>query len=270
MTIRVLSTYFVDISKIGSGGAIEISEKKLFVSFCCFTSLSVTVHGGSIHCENAYCKIAKSCFYASYTSAHQNDVGIGNAVYALNGYLYIDNINTRKCGPSSSQCSDSSIRTDSCQARAVNYNASSSYGVGGGAGIAINFLKYDSFVRFMNVVDAHDDHAIESTDLYTAFSCNFVNTKGCNKAVLWLQKENRIKFDTCIFIETKSPFSSSNIAYLAVNCISDVSLASMECHSSPKTIFITIKLINICTINRHNSRSSSIMLLQLIIFLSIK
>lgn len=83
MTVHTISSYFVDLNKVGNGGVIEITEKRLFVSFCFFTNTSVTVHGGSIWANNSPCKIVKSIFYQTYSSKHTNDQGFGNAFYRV-------------------------------------------------------------------------------------------------------------------------------------------------------------------------------------------
>ena len=273
MSVRVVSAYFVDIYKDGNGGAIEVSGKLLLVSFCFFTNLSVSTHGGSISCNNSYCKIKKSCFYRSYSTKHKNDAGFGNAIFANKHEIVCDNINIRKCGPSADLGSDSSFKTSNCLNKIENYNASCNYGLGGASGISIIGAIEVSSIRFMNVVDAFDSSAIESSKIYYVNNSNFINTKGCLRSFLWESANNQISFDTCIFIQSKSPFSSihtitsNTIEYSAVNCIADESIDMITYQINPKTNYITIKIINMCSIDKRKSKSL-MLLFQIILLLS--
>lgn len=257
MTVSVICSYFVDISKTGNGGAIEISEKRLFVSFSYFTNLSVTTHGGSIYAENSHCKVAKTCFYGTYSTKHQDNTGCGNAIYIVSGVFLGDNINVRRCGITEDLCTDSSVKTLNNEAKVQNYNSTYNFGINGAAGISIIGAVSGSYIRFINVVDTFDTDAIESSALFTAYSCNFINTSGCISFFLYSSSDNTIKFDTCVFIETKSPFSSSNKACLLVNCIADTSITGMSYKENPDTIFITIILMHQCTKTKRSNRLSS-------------
>ena len=258
MSVRVISAYFVDIYKDGSGGAIAVSDKQLLVSFSFFTNMSASLHGGSIFCNNSYCTIKKTCFYRSYSTKHEDNAGRGNAIYFTKYKITCDNINTRRCGPSSDLGCDSAIILIDCLVKNENYNASSNYGIGGTAGISVMSNVDDSFVKFMNVVDAYDSSAIESSRIYNVYYSNFINTKGCLRSFLWESGDNQINFVSCIFIQTHSTFSSWDRKYSAENCVSDESISLITYQENPKTNFITIKIINKCSIAKRQSKSQLI------------
>lgn len=265
MTVRVVNSYFVELSKVGSGGAIEISGKRLFVSFSFFNNLSVTLHGGSIFANQSICRIEKSSFYSTYSTKH-NDYGLGNAFYVFNGVLFSDNINTRKCGPTKELCSDTSVKSRESLARIENYNSSSNFGVCGGSGLSFGNVEDESWVKYMNIVDAYDRYAIESSRFYTIYHSNVINSLSCD-AVIFISGNNVIKLDSCIFIKTKNPFASSNYKYEAVNCIIDININSMTYAANPETIFITIRLVHQCTANRYNTQRVLFMHISTILIL---
>ena len=266
MTMKAISSYFVDLNKVGNGGAIEVSRKRTFVSFCFFINLSVSTHGGSIYAINSPINILKSSFYQTYSSKNENDKGNGNAFCIIRSSLTIsDNINVRKCGVSPTLCSDSSIRLSSCFAKLENYNSTNNYGVGGAGGMSILGALDGSFQKFINIVYPLDLFAIESNKLCNFSHSNIVNTEKCSY-VIYMSKDYFLKFESCIFINNKSKFS--NLKYYAINCIADAELESITYVANYETIDISIKLMNKCSnVIRCKNNYSCFMCLSIIALL---
>ena len=70
----------------------------------------------------------------------------------------------------------------------------------------------NSTVKYMNVVDPYDHHAIESYYKTYIYSCNFINTNHVGDAVFWCPTYKGVKFDTCVFINSHSKFSAKGTA----------------------------------------------------------
>ena len=241
MTLRIENSIFSGISKTGNGGVFEVSTKKLFVTFCFFNNITTTEHGGSIYCSNCVSDISLSCFYESYSTKYKNAV-YGNAIFAYGNKFCASNLNVRKCGKSKTLCSDSSLKADSCLAKVGNFNSSCNYGREGCGGISYFDASEGSYVKYMHAVNSYDSFVIESSNIYTARLCNFYNNTGCLAGFLWQTGNNKIKFDSCIFILLKTPFSWSSFSYYAENCFADSEYASIQYKANPDTLYIAIRI----------------------------
>ena len=237
MNVNVIGSSFYSISKTGNGAVICVTnDVNVFVSFSSFCATVATVHGGAIFTSPLLLSLKKTYFSQCYSSMHSNNGGIGNAAYNARGRTMIEYCSTFGCGPSSSKCSDSSIRCD-VKTCVSSLNATSNYGCGGASGISILDSSSSSHVRFMNAIDAHDNYAIESRTPYVALLCNFIDTTNCYYALYYGESELAVVFNRCTFINMKTPFTDTK-SYGIINCYSNANIASFTFVSSPNTVFI--------------------------------
>ena len=266
MNVNVVGSYFYSISKTGNGAVICVtSDVYVFVSFSSFCATVATEHGGAIFTSPLCLSLKKTYFSHCYSSKQGDGSGLGNAAYNNKGRTIIEYCSTFKCGPNSSKCSDSSIRCDA-KTRVSSLNATSNYGCGGGAGISILDPYTGSHVRFLNVIDAHDNFVIESRTPYEALLCNFINTSACNYAFYYGESEKSIVFNRCTFINMKTPFTTTK-SYGIVNCYSDANITSFTYVSSPNTVFIWNENFVTCK-KKNNFSNRHVFIISLLMFVS--
>ena len=175
MKTLIKRTVFQNFAKKGNGGIFEIYSLNIVVECCSFVSDYVTSFGGCLYASECNIEIYKTSFYKCYTSAHTNDVA-GNAVYASKNSLVIDFVSTYQCGPTSTLCSDSSIRATSALAKVKNVNATENYGVIGSSAMAIDYTVAGSFIKYLQDVSGKDYVSIQSiNNRYDASFSNFIN-----------------------------------------------------------------------------------------------
>ena len=175
MVVKIISDVFYQLSKSnGNGGAIEITSNDAIiqVKYSSFVDNSASQYGGSIYCTTLYSTIEFSSFLKCYVSQNADNKW-GNAAYFRTGQskLYCNNLcncgYSKTNGDSSVVCSFVSLST---------LNASKNYGYGGSSSVSVQpegDNELCSILKFMNVVDTHDNCAVESNQNITIYSTNF-------------------------------------------------------------------------------------------------
>ena len=152
---------FSDFHRSGNGGVMSFDNFNFVLHCCSFFRNTVTVSGGCIYCSDSNSNISTSTFsHCSSTSHKDNDSG--NAIYQYRNVFSLCESSVFQCGDSQSESSDSCIKTVSAMTVVSIYNASSNCGFFGASGISIQETLTNSFVKYMNVYDICDYHAIES------------------------------------------------------------------------------------------------------------
>lgn len=237
MLSKITSCNFENLHKIGNGGAIEISRNDIIHIMNCFFKGDVTsLFGGAFFLEVQSCELKKNYFLECYSSNLTNEV-CGNAGFCKNSNCVIEHFTSYKCGPSETQHSDSSIRFN-CPVKTKYINASMNYGISGASGISVIDKSLSSKIEYLNVVDPHDICAVESYYDITVYFSNFINTITADNYVFWCHKTNKMKFDSCRFVNTKSTFSNGG-SWEAVNCQADISISSMT-RTTPEMIKLRV------------------------------
>ena len=155
--VAVKSSYFLQLTKTGNGGAIEITSqaKNVQVNNCFFEELCVSQSGGSIYISSNSTIVYCCKFHRSYSTDRRDADGsgtsLGNVFYQVTGHGVFDNCVTFCCSYSRDKCTDSCIRFNS-MCVITNYNASSNCGIGGGSGFSLRNAP-SSTISYINVVD---------------------------------------------------------------------------------------------------------------------
>ena len=222
MKCTIIDSIFQFISKNGNGGAIEINTQSTsaHVLGCHFESINVNQSGGSIFLSTFRNIITNCHFFRSYSSAHQNDNFLGNAIYIENGNTTFANNAVYRCAFDKRLSTDSSVRINSfCSIE--SYNASSNAGYEGGSGFSLR-NGHNSIISYIQVIDSLDDYSIEDANLKNEFSyINFINTTKINHAIIFLQHDDILTLNRCIFIESFHILSVNATKIRIISCYSD-------------------------------------------------
>ena len=257
MTSKIIHCYFENIIKEGSGGAINIQrdDDNVIIKNCFFMNNSATEHGGSFLLDVKTSNLKNNMFIECFSSK-KTDNYFGNAGVFNSGKAIIEHATTYKCGPSDTKCSDSAIKCN-CPADAKYINATKNHGVSGASSFSITIDINDSLVKFLNVVEPYDNAAIECRNDIDVFYSNFINTTSARYYILYASK-GKYKFNTCFFINAKSPFANRNGCWEATDCQSDISIASMDLTTPKALVFLVLFNKFACTMQHNNYRNKSI------------
>ena len=244
---------FYNIHQTGDGGAIKIisDSAEPEIIYCTFNTISIDGSGGSIYLSTKDGKIQHSSFYKTYSTKHNNDVIVGNAVCSKMTTIFNHNY-VSMCGYIENKCCDSSIRFNK-KSTITNYNASRNRGISGGSGFSLRTAP-ESTVEYVNIVDSLDSNAFENNELENIFSyINVINSTRCARAIIFLTADNVLTLKHCIFINCHNDFALTKTKINFIQCVSDkTEMYSITYDKQPKTHFIAIQLK---TININTCRS---------------
>ena len=232
---------FSDFHRSGNGGVILFDDINFALHCCSFLRNTVTISGGCIYCSNSALNISTSTFSHCYSTSHK-DSDSGNAIHQSQNTFYLYESSVFQCGDSQSESSDSCIKTERSMAVVSIYNASGNCGYWGASGISIPESLANSFVKYMNVYDICDYHAIEaSSNQYCVNWSNFVKFDGdyC-QAISWVNANNIISFFECCFFETANlAMTTGSYSLELISCLSDKMLPSISTTTKLTTFSIT-------------------------------
>ena len=241
--VAVESSYFLQLTKTGNGGALEITSqaKNVQVNNCFFEELCVSQSGGSIYISSNSTIVYCCKFHRSYSTDRRDADGsgtsLGNVFYQVTGHGVFDNCVTFCCSYSRDKCTDSCIRFNS-MCVITNYNASSNCGIGGGSGFSLRNAP-SSTISYINVVDLTDSHAVEDANLVNSFyNINFINTTMIISSIIYLNKHDVLTLYNCIFINPSPTLASYRLA--AFNTFSDSVLETIPVTNNIETIHFQI------------------------------
>ena len=238
MKTLIKRTVFQNFSKNGNGGIFEIYSINIAVECCSFVSDHVTLFGGCLFASECNIEIYKTSFDKCYTSA-QADEYSGNAVYASKNSLVIDMISTYQCGPTSTLCSDSSIRATSATAKVKNVNATENYGYIGSSAMAIDYAVVGSFIKYLQDVSGKDYISIQSvSNQYDACFSNFINQTS-HIYICWANANYIIEYESCVF------WNIGNVPFCNYVCSFKTCISNGDISDVTKTDVYSVNMINI-------------------------
>ena len=230
----VKRTVFQYFSKTGSGGVFETHSISVILECCSFLSDHVTSYGGCMYAYNCDVEIHRTSFDKCYTSAHTDETA-GNAVYISQKSAVIDMISTYQCGPTSTLCSDSSIRTTSASAKVSNVNATENYGVVGSSAMALDYVIGESYIKYLQDVSGKDYISVQSTGIqYYVHYSNFINQTS-HTYVCWSSTNYLLIFESCVF------WNLGTVSFCNCLCSFNLCLANEDITGVTKT--------DVCSVN---------------------
>ena len=241
-SVNVIDSFFYSLTKIGSGGAIEIVNdvNDLNIKSSFFASISSTEYAGAVYASIDDSQLYYTSFIGCFSTNHVNNM-FGNAVYLKKGNSILYSNSFDHCGPTSN-CADSSISCETIST-VTYHNGTSNYGIEGSSGFSSRAITEGSSVKYMIVCNGHDSSAIECIVKLEILLSNFINNTSLS-SIIWVDRDDIMTLNQCIFKQCCSTFSNLGRRYFILNCTSDKSFASITStnivETLPFTVFIPI------------------------------